>query len=43
MWWLKALAIWGLFSLVVSVLIGRFVGGRHRERDDDDGTDSLKN
>jgi hypothetical protein len=43
MWWLKALAIWGLISLAVSALIGRFVGGRRRENDDDDSADSLKN
>jgi hypothetical protein len=35
MWWLKALAIWTLFSLAASGLIGRFVGGRRSDGDHD--------
>jgi hypothetical protein len=33
MWWVKALFIWALASLLVSPLIGRFVGGRRKNRD----------
>jgi hypothetical protein len=33
MWWLKALVIWALASVLLTPLIGRFVGGRRRNRD----------
>jgi hypothetical protein len=33
MWWLKVFLIWAGVSLILTPFIGRFVGGRSRDRD----------
>jgi hypothetical protein len=33
MWWVKAFFIWAVASLILSPFIGRFVGGRRKDRD----------